>query len=284
MRRVIASAAVGLAALALATGSRAAEAPSATVAGLKPHRAVYELTLASRTDKSEIGNVTGRLVYEFVGSACDGFTTQFRLVTRLENTDGRARISDMRTSSFEDAAGKTFDFLSQNFLEQQMTDESKGTAQRSDAGIVAKVTRPVDRTVNLPPDANFPTQHMTRLIDAAKEGRSVAQVKLYDGSEGGERLYDTTAIIGKVVEGADDVGDEKAADKPGLAAARRWPMTVSYFDPAKRERGEDTPEYQLSFLLYENGISRRLKLDYGDFALSGKMSELDLIDQPSSCH
>jgi len=28
--------------------------------------------------------------------------------------------------------------------------------------------------------------------------------------------------------------------------------------------------------LYENGITRRLRLDYGDFALTGKMVKLDI--------
>lgn len=255
-----------------------AGAASATITGLKSHRAVYDLKLAKRTDKSEIGGVTGRLVYEFVGSVCDGFATQFRLVTRLENTDGKSRVTDMRTSSFEDADGKLFDFLSQNFIEQTMTDESKGSAKRTEAGAVASIVRPAERKVPLPAEARFPTQHMADLIDAAKAGKSFDQIRLYDGSDGGERVYDTAAVIGKPIEGPAEGDEEKVADRPELAAVKRWPMTISYFDPAKREKGEDTPEYQLSFQLYENGISRRLRLDYGDFALDGRMTELTFID------
>lgn len=256
-----------------------ASAVDPTLAGLRSHRAVYDLKLARRTEKSDIGAVTGRLVYEFVGSPCDGYSSQFRLVTRLENTDGKSRVSDMRTSSFEDSAGNLFEFLSQNFVEQVMTDESKGSARRSEGGLVSSVTRPVARKVTLPDDARFPTQHMVGLIQAAKTGQSVAQIKLYDGSDGGERVYDTTAVIGKPQEGADDVGEEAAAGRPEMASSRRWPMTISYFDPSKRQKsGEETPDYQLGFLLYENGISRRLKLDYGDFALDGRMTELTFVD------
>jgi hypothetical protein len=36
----------------------------------------------------------------------------------------------------------------------------------------------------------------------------------------------------------------------------------------------------LSFDLYENGISRALRLDYGDFVLAGEMSSLELLSQP----
>lgn len=298
MGRVFASAALLMAlAVPVAATAQTAPAPAAPtpavpaekapaaldpiVAGLRPHRAVYELTLAGRSEKSEIGAVTGRLVYEFVGSTCDGFSTQFRLVTRLENTDGRSRVSDMRTSSFEDAAGTSFDFLTQNFVETTMTDESKGTAKRTEDGVASAVTRPVERKIELPTDINFPTRHMTKIIAAAVAGETLAQVKLYDGSEGGSRLYDTTAVIGKPLTGAEADSPEPVAERPELADIRRWPMTISYFDPEKRGRGEDTPEYQLSFLLYENGISRRLKLDYGDFALNGKLTDLKLIEMPA---
>lgn len=255
-----------------------AETPLKTIAGLQPHRAVYDLRLADRVDKSEIAAVNGRLVYEFVGSSCDGFSTQFRFVTRIENADGKARVTDLRTSSFEDGTGDTFEFLNQTFVQDSLTDESKGSTKRAGDGFRSTIVRPQERTIDLPADVNFPTRHMTRMIDAAKAGKTVTQVKLYDGSEGGARIFDTTAIIGKVIEGPDDVGEEKAAASPKLAGVKRWPMTISYFDPAKKERGEDTPEYQLSFLLYENGVSRKLRLDYGEFALEGRMIEMTPID------
>jgi expansin (peptidoglycan-binding protein) len=54
----------------------------------------------------------------------------------------------------------------------------------------------------------------------------------------------------------------------------RWPVTLSYFTQGK---GEQTPVYVLSFDLYENGVSRALRLDYGDFALKGDMQSLELL-------
>ena len=42
------------------------------------------------------------------------------------------------------------------------------------------------------------------------------------------------------------------------------------------------PVYRISFELYENGVSRDLKLDYGDFALRGELKTLD-VQTPSAC-
>ncbi len=52
---------------------------------------------------------------------------------------------------------------------------------------------------------------------------------------------------------------------PALAKLTRWPVTISYFDhesARKQESGEQTPVYSIGFELYENGISRKLTLDY----------------------
>jgi hypothetical protein len=49
---------------------------------------------------------------------------------------------------------------------------------------------------------------------------------------------------------------------------------VSYFESGT---GERTPAYVLGFDLYENGISRALRLDYGSFALRGDLKSLELL-------
>ena len=48
---------------------------------------------------------------------------------------------------------------------------------------------------------------------------------------------------------------------------------VSYFEEGKPDAA---PNYILGFDLYENGVSGNLRLDYGDFVLSGKMSKFEL--------
>ena len=42
--------------------------------------------------------------------------------------------------------------------------------------------------------------------------------------------------------------------------------------------GEQTPVYAITFELYENGVSRALLLDYGDFVLTGEMTSLEMKD------
>ena len=42
------------------------------------------------------------------------------------------------------------------------------------------------------------------------------------------------------------------------------------------------PVYELSFLMFENGVSRKLYIDYGEFALKGELTEITFYE-PSKC-
>ncbi len=110
---------------------------------------------------------------------------------------------------------------------------------------------------------------MRRIIAAAREGKSILEFPVYDGSESGEKLYNTLTVIGRSrSRRATKPPDDAAAKIPELAKLTRWPVTISYFEQqgAKAEQtGEQTPVYSISFELYENGISRALVLDYSRF-------------------
>lgn len=260
------------------SASFAVAAPAdAVVRGLAAHRAVYEMSLARRADRADVIDVGGRLVYEFTGSVCDGFSSRFRLVTQLTNTDGTARITDLRTASHEDGDGRTFDFVNRSLVDSRTVEDTKGAARHDGPSTRVSIAGAPAKTVELPATVRFPTEHMVEIIEAAEAGRSVAQIDLFDGSDGGGRVFRTTVVIGRELKGPDDAGDESKAAVSALTdGKRRWPVEISYFDPTKGDV-DATPEYQLGFVLYENGISRKLRLDYGDFALAGRLSSLEAL-------
>ncbi len=88
--------------IAAATG---ATAMASSMAALAPHRAVYDLELKDASERSGIKQLTGRMVYEFNGSVCDGFTTTFRYVTKIDNGEAQ-RLTDQQTTTFESGDGK----------------------------------------------------------------------------------------------------------------------------------------------------------------------------------
>jgi hypothetical protein len=106
------------------------------------------------------------------------------------------------------------------------------------------------------------------------------EVAVYDGSESGEKIYQSLSVIGRRIGPEEKKPEDAAAGKDLLTGLARWPVTISYFDKAEKKTddqpGEQTPVYAITFEMYENGISRSLKLDYGDFVIDGVMSSLDV--------
>jgi hypothetical protein len=252
---------------------------------LAPHRAVYDLKLFKSHGSRGIEAVRGRILYDFSGNACDGYELQFRQVSELDSGEGKAALSDMRSTTWEDGAAKSFRFNSQNLLNDKATDSVDGHAERNAKTVAVNLSKPTDKNFTFPLNAVFPTEHMRRIIVAAREGKSILEFPVYDGSESGEKLYSTLTVIGKAIAPGAKPPDDATAKITELARLTRWPVTISYFeqqDEAAERTGEQTPVYSISFELYENGISRALVLDYADFSIKGEMTSLDL-KKPKPC-
>jgi hypothetical protein len=255
-------------------------ARAVTPAGeLASHRAIYELTLArsQRNSSNSMAAARGRILYDFAGSACEGYKLEFRQVSELDNGEGRVTLSDLRSNTWEDAEGKTYQFTSQNYTNNRLVDSVDGRATRDPAQISVTLTKPKDERLDLDRTVVFPTEHVKRILEAAHAGKSILQFPVYDGSESGEKVYNTLTIVGRMIPPDGKAPTDAAAGQQALAGLSRWPVTVSYFDRTA-PAGEQTPAYSISFELYENGISRALLLDYNDFAISGELTSLEVRD------
>jgi hypothetical protein len=258
-------------------------APSAHAAGegiaLAPHRAVYEMTLAEARGGAGVTQVTGRMVYELTGSACEGYTQNMRFVTNMTNQNGAAVISDLRSSSWEDAGGKRFRFNSSQFRDDKATEATAGDATRAPTGSDVKVelSKPAKKDLSLRMGVYFPIQHSIALLEAARSGKATFRANLFDGSEKGEKVYDTVSFIGRVQPAG---GNRKL---PGLKDGERldqlpaWPVSIGYFEPGS-DKKDAVPVYELMFLFFENGVSRKLFIDYGEFAIQGEIKEITFLE------
>jgi hypothetical protein len=267
---------LGIACLAVMAALPSAPSRAVDASSLASHRAVYDLKLKRNTGKRGLQAVRGRILYDFSGSACEGYVLQFRQVSELDSGEGRVVVSDLRASTWEDGAAKDFRFSSQNFLNEKPHGSVDGRAARNAGKVVVELTKPAEKTFDLEPNIVFPTEHMRRIVEAAREGRTLLEFPVYDGSDNGEKVYNTLTVIGQPIGPDETKPTDAAADDPALAGLKRWPVTVSYFDRAAKEGGEQTPSYAISFQIYENGVSRALVLDYGEFTVSGELTQLEM--------
>jgi hypothetical protein len=243
---------------------------------LVAHRAIYEMTLDDARSASGITGIDGRMVFEFTGSECDGYSLNMRMVTQMTDTQGQTNLTDLRSSTWEQGDGQKFRFQSAQYLNDKLGDITMGRAVRETPkeAVKVKLSQPSAAELDLSGPLLFPTQHSFALIAAARTGQGLFQARVYDGSEKGQKVYDTTAFIGTEVQPGSDPKLEQVAQDKGLGELASWPVSIGYFEA----KGADlTPSYQIDFRLYENGVSRDLLIDYGDFSIRGTLTSLEYL-------
>jgi hypothetical protein len=262
-----------LAFFGLAASSFLAVPGMAEAVPLVQHRAVYDLKLTDASERSGITGITGRMVYEIRGSACEGYTVRFRYVTQ-SSTREASQVTDQQTTTFEDAEGKSFSFVTKSYTDQNLDKELRGNATRDPDGVKIDIELPEQKSLELQP-TQFPTQHLVDLIARAKTGETFYETSIFDGSEDADKAMTTTVIVGKQANASTSDPEFKALDK--LGAEKFWPVDIAYFDETS-ENGEDMPDYRISFKLYENGLTRDLEMDYGDFSIHGELVDLAVFE------
>lgn len=275
LRTALAAAAIVL----LPIGASAASAPP-----FLPHQAVYELSLQKARSSTTLENARGRILYNFTGSPCEGYTSDFRQVSSLDAGEGKTTLSDLRSTSWEDGAGKSYRFRIETRMNDGDPSPIDGVAERDGDKVTVKLKQPSVKTLTLDGAVVFPTEHIHRIIEAAQAGKSVLELPVYDGSDTGEKVYSTLSVIGQAVAPERTVAAPDPTNSNDIMKTlKRWPVTVSYFDrEAKSASGEQTPVYAMSFELYENGVSRALVLDYNEFVLAGAITKFD-VKEAKAC-
>jgi EipB-like len=258
------------------TGSRAEAGASSP---FLPHQALYDLTLV-KSRGSSVDSARGRILYTFTGSACEGYTSEFRQVSELQSGEDKVTLSDLRSTSWEDADGKSYRFKIDSRMNDTDSNPVDGVAERTGDHVTVKLKQPQAKTFTLDGSTVFPTQQIQRIIEAARAGKSVLELTVYDGSDNGEKVYNTLSVIGQAIPGDRTIAKpDPSTTSEAMKSLTRWPVTVSYYDrDTKPTDGEQTPAYAMSFELYENGVSRSLLLDYNDFVVSGVLGKFDVKD------
>jgi hypothetical protein len=269
-----------IAAIAVTSGFAGGRAGAAARGPFLSHQALYELTLVKSRGSNSINGARGRILYNFSGNACEGYTSEFRQVSELDSGEGKVTLSDLRSSSWEDGAGKSYHFKIDARMNDADASPVDGVAERTGDHITVKLKQPENKTFTLDGSAVFPTEQIQRIVAAARAGKSVLELMVYDGSDNGQKLYNTLSVIGQPITGERTIAspDPSTANEV-MKSLTRWPVTVSYYDrDTKTKDGEQTPVYAMSFELFENGVSRALVLDYNDFVISGAMGKFDVKD------
>lgn len=251
-------------------------APTLSSAGAEltaAHRASYVLTLKSTKSGSGIADVKGRMLFEIV-DACDGWTVNQKLELRILSNEAPELVTETSYTSWESKDGLKFRFDSRTTRNGDLAEQFRGSAELVDLkkGGEATYTVPEARKLKLPAGTLFPTAHTEAVIRRAAAGETFDYRTLFDGSSA-DSPFGVSAVM-RPVEG------EAASADPALAklvTPKAWRAKLAFFPQASKEAN---PDYEISVLLYENGVVRDMILDYSNFMLEATLDKAEALAKP----
>jgi len=250
-------------------------AADATAQVLRPTRAVYALQLDKTRDNTGIETAQGRLMVELIED-CAGYIFNQAFISRMTTAEGPDMVGEMQASVWESRDGRTLRFNLLNRLNGKVVEREQGRAgldsgDGGDGGSGGHATwqLPEARELALPRGTLFPISHNRAILRQALAGSRGFEIQLFDGShEAG--YYHAAVFIGERLRGPSK-GELTPNELP------RWPVRLAYFH---FDNQLGVPEFEVGYTLYGNGVIDGLSLDYAEFGLSGKLVELEYLEQP----
>ncbi|MCW0233387.1 MAG: cell envelope integrity EipB family protein [Ferrovibrio sp.] len=233
---------------------------------LVSHRALYTLSVARLDPRNYRSGIAGGLSLEFV-HACDGYVLNQRFVIETTTDDGSI-LNNMVLNSWEALDGKSFRFKMRDEVNGDVEQELNGEGKMNSHGGNVHFTLPEDTDLALPPMTLFPTEHTVSLLALARSGGNWLQASVYDGASA-DAYSEVGGFIGSELPVETGTNEIVAP----LKGQRSWRIRLAYFTSDKTQ---DTPDYEIAYRLYENGVADDIVFDYGDYAIRATLKLLEL--------
>ena len=251
---------------------------------IAPHRALYDIVAGKIKNGSSVQDVKGSMFYDLTDT-CDGFAVQQQLKLVFEFPEGDSSTVTSSVVTWEAKDGKSFRF--------NVKRETNGREDMVYKGVVMPLaSNATERVVRytVPPDKEdgaigkddlFPLAHTVLLLEKARAGEKMFSRRVFDGSDE-QASADISAFIGKALQDslpAKEIAKitKTSADR-NLLNAVAWPVRLAFYKPSSQS-GE--PDYETDLVLLENGVTRSMMIDYGDFSIKSSLIQLEALESPA---
>lgn len=241
-----------------------------------PHRAIYDMTLTSVKNGSNIIGVSGKMLFEW-GDVCDGWAVQQHLKLHFTYSEGDESDVTSTELTWESKDGKHYTFNIRRVSDGKETERFVGKASLNDQGGTVTYTVPEKKEASLPAGSLFPSAHTELILEKAMTGEKIFSRRVFDGSD--DDGSDDVSVFINPPEAHWQETDLNAKLKSNpLLAGPAWPVRMAFFK-INTETGE--PDYEMNLNLLSNGIAQKMMIDYGDFSVTGTLTDVEPM--PSGC-
>jgi hypothetical protein len=179
-------------------------------------------------------------------------------------------VSDYAT--WESRDGLKLRFHMKQTTDTAVTSQTDGDAklERTGGPGEAHYSVPSDTTKQLPAGTLFPMAHTSAILAAAQSGKKFLALPLFDGTDDSGAEDSSVVVL--------DWKKPEANKYPFLSNLPSTRVRLAFFD---HESKGEVPTYQVGMRYWENGVADNLQMDFGDFVMDAKISELTPL--PHKC-
>ncbi|MGC9269065.1 EipB family protein [Acidiphilium sp.] len=230
--------------------------------------ATYTLAL-SKVRGHAVTGATGRLQFDVLDT-CKAYTVSQRMTLLIRNQDGSLSRTVSNYDTWESKDGHRLSFVLRQTEDGKTTIEDQGTATTGPQGGEVTYIVPKGKIVKLPPGTLFPMAHTKMILQAAAAGKPYIDPPLFDGtsSHGAEHTF--VAILG-----------HRGPRHSKFAPLTVLPSTLVDIGFFRRSAHDTQPDFRTQMRYYTDGVSRDVRLDFGNFVLHGDLTALSV--PPSAC-
>ncbi|MDD3288915.1 MAG: cell envelope integrity EipB family protein [Alphaproteobacteria bacterium] len=240
-----------------------------------PHRAIYNMSLASVKNGSNITGVSGKMMFEW-SDTCDGWAVQQHLKLRFTYAQGDGSDIGSSIVTWESKDGKMYNFNVRRTTDGKETENYRGKSSLGETGGSGKYAIPKSKEVKFGPNALFPSAHTVLILSKALDGEKFFMRPVFDGSDE-DGIADVSAFIGSRLNDISSTEMNPKLRDNALLSQPGWPVRLAFFK-LKTETGE--PDYEMNLTLLANGVAKFMQIDYGDFSISGVLEEIEKLPAP----
>ena len=244
------------------SASALASAPMAS------QRAVYALHL-TRVRGHAVTGATGRLQFNST-TTCHAYVVAQRMTLLVRNENGALTRTTSDYDTWENLQGTRFSFLYRETNGHATKTVSQGTATMGPDGGVVHYAKPKPHTVKLPKGTLFPMEHTAAFLHQAAIGKAFFDPPLFDGTSTHGADHTFVAILHH--------RPPHKSKFAGLSPLASIKVDIGFFQRADHDNG---PDFRNQMRYYTNGVARRIRLDFGDFVMRGRLDHLQL--PPDKC-
>lgn len=262
--RAILTAGCGLVLAAVSAAGAWAAAPVT----LTSQKATYSLDLSKVRGHSVTG-ATGRLQFDVL-ETCNAYTVSQKMTLLIRNQDGSLSRTVSNYDTWESKNGHRLSFVLRQTEDGKTKIEDQGSATTGPDGGEVHYIVPKGKVVKLPPGTLFPMAHTKLILTAAAAGKHFIDPPLFDGTSTHGAEHTFVAIFG-----------QRKPTRSKFASLTVLPSTLVDIGFFRRTNDDSEPDFRTQMRYYTNGVSRDVRLDFGNFVLHGDLTGLTV--PPAAC-